>query len=200
MSYHTQATMVNPAYIEDYTRLDTEAHNAIFTDLKDELLAMDRYISSIFKGNFIVPIIALVPAILFFFLPSIVAKAGCIIVVSLSILHYFRNRRLAIIKDKISEPETLAEQLERCQEYIEKLKFYYGSYTIWGTLGIYVGMLMIIPDSFPFFPFNNLAMTVGILVALYFPIIYECRKYQKALNHTEAKVQSALSILEQNDK
>ncbi len=187
--------MVNPAYIENHTSSSTGANAATFADLKNDLLAMDRYISSIFKGNFIVPIIALVPAILFFFLSSIVAKVGCIIIVSISVFHYFRDRELAIIKDKISELETLAEQLERCQTYIKKLKFYYGSYTIWGMLGIYVGMLIIITGSFPFFPFNNLAMTVGILIALYFPAIYECRKYQNALNHTEAKVQSVLSIL-----
>lgn len=189
--------MVNPAYIEDYTKLDTEAHAAIFTDLKNELLAMDKYISYIFRGNYLVLIIALVPAIGFFFLSSLVAQAGCVIILSLSVFHYFRNRKLAVLKAEISEPTDLAEQLKICLEYIDKLRFYYGAYSYWGILGLYVGMIMVTTSSFPVFPFSNLATLIGLFVMLYIPMIYEYRKYQNALNYTEAKVQSALDILRQ---
>ncbi|WKN45872.1 hypothetical protein [Tunicatimonas pelagia] len=189
--------MVNPISIEDYATLSATAHAAVFTDLKNELRAMDDYISSIFKGNFIVPIIAAVPAILFFFLSSVIAKVGCAVIVLLSIFHYFHNRKLATIKDGISEPETLVEQLERCQEYIEKLRFYYGLYTYLGMAGIYVGMMMITTGSLSFFPFDSLSTSAGFFIAIYIPTIYENKKYQRALNHTEAKVQSALGILRQ---
>ncbi|MEM9829389.1 MAG: hypothetical protein AAF944_02060 [Bacteroidota bacterium] len=189
--------MVNPVSIEDYTKWSTVADPAIFIDLKDDLLAMDKYINSIFKSNFLALIIAVVPAILFFFLSPVIAKVGCVIIVLLMMIHYLQNRRLATAKDQISEPTTLSTQLERCQEYIEQLRFYYGSYTFWGVGGIFVGMMMITTSSLPFFPFDNLATSVGIFVVMFIPTVYESQKYQKALNHTEAKVQSALDILKQ---
>ncbi|MEM6842998.1 MAG: hypothetical protein AAF632_12290 [Bacteroidota bacterium] len=189
--------MVNPVSIEDYTKSSTVADPAIFIDLKDDLLAMDKYINSIFKSNFLALIIAVVPAILFFFLSSVIAKVGCVIIVLLMMIHYLQNRRLATAKDQISEPTTLSTQLERCQECIEQLRFYYGSYTFWGVGGIFVGMMMITTSSLPFFPFDNLATSVGIFVVMFIPTVYESQKYQKALNHTEAKVQSALDILKQ---
>lgn len=192
--------MVNLTHIEDYANSGTGANAVIFNDLKDDLLSMDRYISSVFKGNFIVLILLLIFAILFFFLPSTVAKVGCVIIMLLMTLHYFQNRKLAALKAKIDEPTALVKQLERCQGYLGKLRFYYGPYSYWGILGVCLGMLMVTTGSLPFFPFSNLVASVGIFIAMYVPVIHENRKYQNALHHTEARIQFALGILKQENK